>query len=76
MQQQLLVGMVSSCSVVGVTHQALPWEMHMALPGTEMGAGSGMQPLAQCLQGDTSMVQCLWATGSTSQEALWGVAAW
>jgi hypothetical protein len=76
MQQQLHVEMVCCCSVVGVMHQAPPWAMHMGLPGTETGAGSGMPPLGQCQQGDTSMVQSLWATGSIYQEAPLEVVAW
>jgi hypothetical protein len=64
------------CCVVGVMCMARHWQMHMALPDTETGAGSGTQHLAVCRQGAISMAQCLWAPGYTYQGEQWVAEGW
>lgn len=64
------------CCAVVVMRRAPPWGMHMGLPGTGTGGGSGMQHQVPCPQGGISTELSLWATGCTSQAVLWAEAEW
>lgn len=64
------------CCAAGAMQQAPPWGMLMDLPGTGMGAGSGMLLQEPCQQAVISMVQYSLETGFTFPVVQLVEAAW